>query len=255
MINWTKYLIIKDLHITRLEEKFAGSEELTTKDLLAFFKELNENVPKSTVNWRVYELVRNGILERVGKGRFILGSESKFHPSISIQIKQLNYKIKKQFPFISYCLWDNGMIKPFHQHLPSFRFILVDAEKEVMESLFVFFKEEYKNTYLKPDKEMMDKYIIQDKDSIVVRQLISESPTQVIDEVATVTIEKMLVDIFADHEFEYLKGSELLVIFKNAFDHFTINKSKLLRYASRKGQQEKLLKLLEENNLIKSRSI
>jgi hypothetical protein len=207
------------------------------------------------VNWRVYELAKKGILERVGKGKFLWGSETKFHPSISVPLKQLNYKIKKQFPFISYCLWDNGMLKPFHLHLPGSRFILADVEKDVMESLFVFFKKEYKNTYLKPDKEMMDKYIMQDNDSIIVRQLISESPTQVTDEVTTVTIEKMIVDIFSDHEFEYLKGSELLLIVRNAFDQFTINKSKLLRYASRKGQQEKLSRFLEDNHFTDSRFI
>lgn len=147
------------------------------------------------------------------------------------------------------------MIKPFHQHLPGSKFTLVDVEKEVMESVFVFLKEEYRNTYLKPDKEMMDKYIMQNTDSIIVRQLISESPIQINNTVPTLTIEKMIVDIFSDHEFEYLKGSELLMIFRNVFDRFTVNKSKLLRYANRKGKQEKIVKFLEDNNFMTPRFI
>lgn len=212
-------------------------------------------MPKATVNWRIYELVKKGILERVGKGKFMWGSETKFQPTVSIQLKQLNHKIKAKFPFISYCLWDNGMIKPFHQHLPGSRFTLIDVEKEVLESVFVFFKEEYKNTYLKPAKEMMDTYVMSDNDSIIIRQLISEAPVQGVDGIPTVTIEKMLVDIYTDREFEYLKGSELLLIFKNIFDRFTVNKSKLLRYAGRKGKQEKILRFLEDNNFIEPRFI
>ncbi|MHA4811483.1 DUF6577 family protein [Flavitalea flava] len=50
--------------------------------------------------------------------------------------------------------------------------------------------------------------------------------------------EKMLVDLFTDNEFEYLEGNELISVFKNAWDHFPVNQSKLLRYAGRKGQRQ-----------------
>ncbi|MBS1779255.1 MAG: hypothetical protein JST70_08010 [Bacteroidetes bacterium] len=207
-------------------------------------------MPKATVNWRIYELVKKGIIVRVGKGRFAWGTETQFHPPITRNLKNINALIKKQFPFINYCLWDTSIIKPFHQHLSKSDFILVDIEKYAVESVFLFLKEKYKNVFLKPDKEMMDMYVVSNKNSIIVRQLISESPTQKEKEVPTVTIEKLVVDIFSDSEFEYLKGSELLLVIKNIFDSFTVNKSRLLRYASRKGKQDIILSFLEKNNIL-----
>lgn len=228
---------------------------LTTADIFHFYREFEEDIPKTTVNWRVYELVKRGILERVGRGRFEWGSETSFIPVIEPKIQQLNSKILSQFPFISYCLWDTEMIKPFRQHVPGSKFTLLDVEKDVLESIFVFMKEFYSNIYLTPDKEMIDQYIITNKDSVIIRQLISESPIRNIQHVHTVTIEKMIVDIYSDVEFEYLKGSELLTIIKNIFDRYTVNKSKLLRYANRKGQQKRIIKFLEDNNLIEPRFI
>ena len=158
-------------------------------------------MPKATVNWRIYELVKKGIIERVGKGRFAWGAETQFHPPITRNQKSINALIKKQFPFISYCLWDTSVIKPFHQHLSKSDFTLVDIEKDAVESVFLFLKEKYKNVFLKPDKEMMDIYVVSNKNSIIVRQLISESPVQKEKGIPTVTIEKLIVDIFYDNEF------------------------------------------------------
>ncbi|MBX2965948.1 MAG: hypothetical protein KF845_07365 [Cyclobacteriaceae bacterium] len=57
----------------------------------------------------------------------------------------------------------------------------------------------------------------------------------------TATIEKMLVDIFCDDViFSAQQGAEMRTIFKNAFDKYTINQSKMLRYADRRRKKEQL---------------
>ncbi len=53
------------------------------------------------------------------------------------------------------------------------------------------------------------------------------------------SLEKIMVDIFCDQEFSFLQGAELFTIYKNAFDKYTINRTKLLRYVSRKGKEER----------------
>ena len=241
-----------DLQLQRLTEEFRLKGELSSADLFQLYRDMDKNVPKATVNWRIYELVKKGILERIGKGKFELGAQTKFHPSIANNLKNINTVIKNKFPYINYCLWDTNIIKPFHQHYPNSGFILVDVEKDVTESVFLFLKEKYKNVFLKPDKEILDRYVVSNKNSLVVRQLISEAPVQNEKGVPTVTIEKMLVDMFCDDEFEYMKGSEMLSVFKNIFEQFTISKSKLLRYASRKGKKDRIADFLEKNNLIKT---
>jgi hypothetical protein len=51
----------------------------------------------------------------------------------------------------------------------------------------------------------------------------------------------MLVDIFCDDViFSAQQGGEMRTIFKNAFEKYTINQSKMLRYADRRRKKEEL---------------
>ena len=66
-----------------------------------------------------------------------------------------------------------------------------------------------------------------------------------IKDIPVISIEKLLVDVFCDAEFNYLEGSELSAIYDNAFYKYTINKNKLFRYAARKGKKEEISKFME----------
>jgi hypothetical protein len=74
---------------------------------------------------------------------------------------------------------------------------------------------------------------------------VTGSPVQLVKNVPTTTIEKLLVDLFCDKEFEFLQGYELTHIFNNAFSKYTINVDKLLRYASRKAKRDQLSEFIK----------
>ena len=78
-----------------------------------------------------------------------------------------------------------------------------------------------------------------------MRSVVTGSPTQLARNVPTTTIEKLLVDLFSDKEFEFLQGYELTHIFNNAFSKYTINIDKLLRYASRKAKREQISEFIK----------
>ena len=71
------------LQIERIKNKFVGSEIIVTDDLYRFYQSEEPEINKSTVNWRIYELVRNGILQRIGKGKFVVGKSIYYLPEIS----------------------------------------------------------------------------------------------------------------------------------------------------------------------------
>jgi hypothetical protein len=57
----------------------------------------------------------------------------------------------------------------------------------------------------------------------------------------------MLVDIFCDDVlFSAQQGSEMQTIFRNAFDKYTINENKMLRYADRRRKKEAFLNYLHK---------
>lgn len=205
---------------------------------------------KSTVNWRVYELVNRDVLERIGKGKFRLGSGTLFTPGLNTKHFKISAAIKDKFPFISFCIWDSSFIKEFSQHISKNNLTLVDIERGSEESVFYLLKEQFSQVFLMPTKDTLNNFVYDLKTSIVVRTLVSEAPYREVRNIPVATLEKILVDIFTDQEFAYLQGNEMTIIFKTAFERYTVSESKLTRYADRKRKKEPLLIFLKENNIM-----
>lgn len=208
---------------------------------MLFYKEFETNIKPSTVNWRVYSLVQSGILSRIGRGKFTLGEGKVFIPQITPKIKKVYNSIHKQFPFLQTCIWNTIVLNEFMLHQPGRFYTLVEVEKDSMESVFYFLKEKNKNIYLDPSADILSRYASGEYETIIIKSLVSEAPTQKIQNVETTTIEKILVDIFTDEIiFAAQQGSEMQFVFKAAFDKYTINENRMLRYADRKRKKEAL---------------
>ena len=100
----------------------------------------------------------------------------------------------------------------------------------------------------------IENYVYASKEAIIVKALLSESPIQSAGGVPVQSLEKIMVDLYADSNlFLFLQGNELVNIFRNAFEKYTINRDKLMRYAKRRNK-EKLMKIainqINSNNLI-----
>ena len=237
------------MNIPQLKERFENRSIFTTKEILAFYREKEPTIPPSTVNWRVYNLVKQGILLRVGKGKFRLGKGFLYIPEVDNRIIKISRLIKEKYPFIQYCIWVSSSIIEFGHHIPKTNIILVDTERDSMESVFYTLKEEFKTVFHKPGKDLYDNYINDLQKPIIVRPLVSEAPLQTIKSIPTPTLEKLLVDALVDEEFEFLKGNEINYIYRNAFERYSVNISKLIRYADRKRKKPEILQILRSNNL------
>jgi hypothetical protein len=244
-----KTTIAGNLHIEQLKQAFAPNCVFTSSDILRFYKKFEPKTPKPTVNWRVYEMVNRNILERVGKGKFRLGSGTIYIPELNTKHFKVSATIKTKFPFTNYCIWDSSFIKEFSQHITKNNFMLVDAERGSEESIFQLLREQFKEVFLMPGKEMSGNYFSDLKKPIIVRTLVSEAPFKEIRNVPVATLEKILVDILSDIEFEYLRSNEMVLIYKSAFERYTISESKLIRYADRKRKKKQLVDFLSNNKM------
>ncbi len=245
-----KAAIDRNLHIEKLKQAFTPADVFTTSDIVQFYKKFEPKILKSTVNWRVYELVNRNIFERIGKGKFRLGSGTTFIPDLNTKHFKVSVAIKTKFPFTNYCIWDSSFIKEFSQHIAKSNFMLVDVERGSEESVYHLLREQFKEVFLMPGKEMLGNYFSDLKRPIIIRTLVSEAPYKEVRNIPVATLEKILVDIFTDEEFTYLRGSEMTIIFKTAFERYTISESKLIRYADRKRKKEQILDFLKENKIM-----
>jgi predicted nucleotidyltransferase len=85
-------------------------------------------------------------------------------------------------------------------------------------------------------------------DFILVKPLISESPVFERDGVSVPNLEKLLVDYDSDKEYAALADQDIQRKFQRAFELYSVNTSRLLRYAGRKGKKEEIRSRLERIN-------
>lgn len=223
----------------------------TTSDIASWFHDTEPDLKASTINWRVYELVKEGVITRVSKGVFKIGDANAYTPILDLKIKRLAKTISKQFPYAEFCIWDSAMTNTFSQHLVSNSFYMVAVEKDAAESVFHSLQERMKNVYYNPTDYVIDNYLYQnDAKPIVVKNLISESPTETVDGIKVPSLEMILVDIFCDKRlFKAFQGNEMVHIYQNVFNQFTINMTKMLRYAARRGKCDEIKQFLEQINV------
>lgn len=195
------------------------------------------------------------MLSRVGRGKFTLGEGKRFIPDIPDKMRLVHTRLKARFPFLNSCLWSTSVFNEFMIHQPGRFYLLVEVEKDAIESVFFFMKESKYSVFLDPTPEIIYRYVPDEKETWIVKPLVSEAPTQKIAGISTVTIEKMLVDLFCDGIlYAAQQGSERVTIFREAFEKYTINESRMLRYAGRRRKKEELRSYLNSISKLRQQS-
>ena len=108
--------------------------------------------------------------------------------------------------------------------------------------------------FIQPEGKEIERYIYETESTIILQSLISKAPTQKVDTIPTITLEKMLVDIYCDKKlFAAFNGSELIHIINNAHSRYSIDFTKLLNYAKRRRREVDILEFLStKTNIPKS---
>jgi len=242
-----KIIATDKLHTDSFIHHFKGKAVFETKDIVDFYKLTEKFIKSTTINWRVYALVQKGVLQRIGRGKFKLGKVRKYMPEISSLEKSIFKKLKTAFPYANFCVWKTSVFNEFMQHQPSRFFLMVETDKEITNSVFYFLRDLKKSVFIDPTKDIMEKYVLDNKDVVLIKPLLSEAPTQKTNEIETVTLEKILVDLYCDEIiFSAQQGAEMRTIYKEAFAKYTINQSKMLRYASRRRKKEEVYRYVNK---------
>ena len=210
----------------------------TTEDLALLFRTIEPDIPKTTINWRIYNLVQNSILERVGRGFFKFGETQTFYIETTPELKLLHRSLCKSFPFTRYCIWNTGILNEFSRHQSNQAFTLIEVEKESVQAVFYNIKETRKNVFLAPSNEVIENYLLSAKAPIIIKPLISEAPIQRVQDISVPVIEKILVDLYCEPDlFFAYQGKEMRTVFRDIFLKYTVNQSAMLRYSNRRGRK------------------
>jgi hypothetical protein len=233
----------KDFFIEQLKQRFKEQPYINREELLDFYRSFEPDLKEATFGWRIYALKEKNLLKPVKHGVYTLSVKPQFHPVLEPKLKEISHKISKQFPAARHCIWNTRWLNEWMIHQPGRFLILVELEATAMESAFYFLRDEnYKNVFFNPDDNLLERYIYEETETIIVKTLVTKAPIKKEKKIYIPILEKILVDLFVDKKlFAPFQGSELVHIYNNTYRLYSLNITKLLAYAKRRTKEQELL--------------
>lgn len=213
-------------------------ESFRFAELLSYLNELFK-ISKVTLSWYLKELINDNLLFKLGRGIYTTHKvrTAEYVPRLRRRIVKIYKAINRRFPFTTISVLDGQIFADFQHHVSVNNVVYIEVDRDTMESVFHALKQDGYTAYLNPSKDFVYDNVDLSKDAVIVKPLISESPLIEANGVRTPRLEKILVDIYCDDDLDYLHGSEWNRIFDNAHSLYSINRSTMLRYASRRNSK------------------
>lgn len=224
----------------QIKNYFESNKTLSKEELMVLLRNDFPSWSDNTLNVYLYNMKKEGIINNLSRGIYTKGKIETFNPKINLKLKKIAARIHKTYPFINYCVWDSSWLNDLMRHQPFKNFAIVEVEKIGAEQVFNDLNNNFPNVYINPNNTFFDRYISVLDNVVIVKNLNSEAPTLKLKELTIPTIEKILVDILIDDNLFAAQQGELNFIFKSAFDKYTINESKMKRYATRRNREPQL---------------
>jgi len=110
-------------HISRY---FEESKRLSKKELVISIKNNFPTWSDNTINMYLSKLKKEGIINAPSRGIYEMESNTPFQPNISNSLKRIFNKVKREFPYINFCIWDTVWLNDFMRHQPFKHYVVID---------------------------------------------------------------------------------------------------------------------------------
>ena len=135
--------------------------KFSMEDLFAYLhKKIGIN--KSSLAWYLFKLVNENKLVRTGRGMYARILKPSFAPQPAEEVKEVYDLLTTHFPFAKFCIYQGEIIAPLQHHLSPNRIIYVETDRGTAETVFHLLKDDYQDVYLRPNKEMIYRYVDMD---------------------------------------------------------------------------------------------
>ena len=228
----------------RLIEEFKDKESFSREELFQFYSYFEPELKEGTFGWRIYDLKKRNIIKPVKRGLYVISCKPKYKPDISPKLIKITKQLSETFDEVNYCVWETEWLNEFVKHQTSKSIFIIEVEKGFEEPFYYAIKDNmHGEVFLNPDKKAIDLYIGESNQPVIIKKLLTRAPlmkrTENKVKFYTPTLEKILVDIFAEERlFYYLQGSELMHIYESALSNYTINFTTLFSYAKRREKEQ-----------------
>ena len=231
---------VKELPATLMQAKSFSRKEYINAMMACY------NMTEAQIVYDLQKRVKDGTLLRTGWGQYALQEKKILYTSqYSKAALQVVSTITDQYEDLDFQVFELVQLNTFMNHLFAHNTIFVYVENDLITYVFDTLWKTYPGrVLLKPSLDEYYRYL-QD-DEIIVSKLPSQSPKGYGPPWKS-KLEKILVDISADKLVsKIIPNGEKRAIFYSAFHDYQIDKKTILRYAKRKGVEQKIQKVLDE---------
>jgi hypothetical protein len=234
----------------QLKNTFQGISYFSRQELFDFFRKFDINLKDATFRWKIHNLKKKHIISSVSRDFFTLQYKPVFVPNISERDYKTFSKIQKQFPILKCCIWSTQIINEFMLHIPVQHVTILQVEKEAIEPVYDFLKEQKQNVFIQPEEKEIERYVFQSESAIVLEPLVTKSPVQQANKVTTITLEKLIIDLLSNQKlFAPFQGNEMIHILNTAYNRYSLHFTTLFHYAKRRRKEFELTELLHKTDI------
>lgn len=128
----------------RLIQEFKDRESFSREELKEFFQYFEPDLKEGTFGWRIYDLKERNIIKSLMRGLYTISYKPKYKPKVPKDLLKLIRKLNDRFEDVKYCIWETNQLNEFSQHQSSKRILIIETERDFLESFFYELKEFYK---------------------------------------------------------------------------------------------------------------
>lgn len=240
--------MVVDFITEQLKKEFGARGMFSREELFKFYRHFDKELKETTFRWRIFDLKEKKIITPLSKELFSLTYKPVFTPEINVRESRISDRLSNEFPTLKQCIWSTRILNEFMLHQPGKFITILEVEKDALEPVFHYLKDiNTPEVYLLPNEKELERYVYEGDSAIILQSLVSKAPTQEVKNQTVPTIEKVLVDIFADKKiFGTFQGSELVNIINTAYTRYQIDFTRLFSYARRRRKETDLLKYLSQ---------
>ncbi len=228
--------------------KLEHDQSYSRAAIIDILKKERSGLSNSSYILSVSSLVRNGLLQHKGRDRYCLPSDGKkktYVPPYSLEAKMIRYQISTQSPLANFTIFESFLLNQFLPHRIIRNTIFVQSQRDASTFVFDYLREYTEKLVLfRPSADDYTRYW--KPGAVIVKDWASGAPLNP-DSPHDITIEKLLVDIFCDKTIQMVYNrADYPAIVRAAFERFSVDTPKLLRYAKKRHCEAEITACIPE---------
>ncbi len=228
-----------------------ADDTFTRQQILYAAQIVEPTFKKTQLRYLLETLQDSALLIRVGRNQY---KKAEKEPTKSVFIGKYSHTalqvieyMQKQFPLLSYRVWELSWLNEFFNHQVAHNQIFLEVEKDGWDFVFFALVERFPGRVLLRPKAQ-EILLYGTDDGIIIDRLVSEAPKSD-GESYQVPLEKLIVDLFANKNLMIFKGDYPSAI-EMMFATYRINQVSMLRYARRRNKVKEVFDFLREKTSI-----